>query len=63
MALSPAPTGYDLGWPSLREVIVRSSGFQTWLQSQAGGHLPQDDRELQQLVRLYLEQTLSTLAY
>jgi hypothetical protein len=63
MIPSPPAADFERAWQSLREVIVHSSGFQTWLHSQSPGELPHDDQELQQMVRLYLEQTLSTLAY
>ncbi|GAB4213788.1 MAG: hypothetical protein OHK0012_10570 [Synechococcales cyanobacterium] len=57
--MSPTVAEQDLSWDSLRHVIVQSSGFQSWVQ----GELPTDSRQLEDLVRLYLEQTLSTLAY
>jgi hypothetical protein len=50
----------QLVWKSLRQAIVESPGFQSWLEPRL---LPMADQELDDLVRAYLDQTLSTLAY
>lgn len=50
----------QLVWKSLRQAIVESPGFQSWLEPRS---LPLADQELDDLVRAYLDQTLSTLAY
>jgi hypothetical protein len=45
-------------WPSLRQAIAASSGYQTWL---SDGQL--DASPTEDLVLVYLRQTLATLAY
>ena len=48
-------------WQSLKHAIASSSGFKTWK-----GELPAGEVEatpLDHLVRLYLRETLATLAY
>ncbi len=47
-------------WHSLRGVIAASSGFKTWSDSRAVDTI---DRNLDELVRRYLRETLETLAY
>ncbi|GAB4523419.1 MAG: hypothetical protein Tsb0014_00920 [Pleurocapsa sp.] len=46
-------------WLSLRKAIAKSSGFQRWQQEQS----KITDYSLDTQVRLYLEETLETLAY
>jgi hypothetical protein len=46
-------------WLSLRKAIAKSSGFQRWQQEQS----KIVDLTLDTQVRLYLEETLETLAY
>lgn len=55
-----APQDAEL-WHSLKNAITVSSGFQRWRSEQlsALSDAPSDD----QLVRLYLRDTLETLAY
>mgnify|MGYP006312757263 CR=1 FL=1 len=48
-------------WASLREAIANSSGFQGWQQQQKAADLT--DLTLDKQVRLYLRETLETLAY
>lgn len=48
-------------WANLREAIANSSGFQGWKQQQKPASL--DDLSLDKQVRLYLRETLETLAY
>ncbi|MFN5855686.1 MAG: hypothetical protein ACK456_07270 [Pseudanabaenaceae cyanobacterium] len=50
----------DVTWHNLRQVIAASSGFETWSDSRAVGTV---DRNLDELVRRYLRETLETLAY
>ncbi len=50
----------DVTWQNLRQVIAASSGFETWSDSRAVGTV---DRNLDELVRRYLRETLETLAY
>jgi hypothetical protein len=45
-------------WPSLRQAIAASSGYQTWLADCQFDASPSED-----LVLVYLRQTLATLAY
>jgi hypothetical protein len=49
-------------WESLQQAIAASSGFQRWQQEQDIGqqHTP---ASLEGQIRLYLRQTLETLAY
>ncbi len=58
--MTPVTAHTESVWRPLRQAIIESSGFQTWLQHQP---LPDSDQELDRMVREYLEQTLSTLAY
>lgn len=65
MATSPSmtmPSGAEdvQIWASLRDAIATSSGFQRWQREQPHSltELPLDQR-----VRLYLRETLETLAY
>ncbi|MGB3296149.1 MAG: hypothetical protein WBB01_24450 [Phormidesmis sp.] len=46
-------------WQSLKNAITASSGFQRWCSEQSALTTASDD----QLVRLYLRDTLETLAY
>ncbi|MEN9869531.1 MAG: hypothetical protein RLZZ171_514 [Cyanobacteriota bacterium] len=46
-------------WFSLRQAIAKSSGFQSWQQERDIS----SEMELDQQVRLYLKETLETLAY
>ena len=48
-------------WASLKQAIVRSSGFQRWQGEQNLLNDQQQDIDVQ--VRRYLEETLETLAY
>ncbi|MEM9001998.1 MAG: hypothetical protein AAGE59_00590 [Cyanobacteria bacterium P01_F01_bin.86] len=48
-------------WASLRDAIASSSGFQGWKQQQEERSL--ETQPLDKLVRLYLRETLETLAY
>jgi hypothetical protein len=45
-------------WPSLKQAIAGSSGYQTWLANTSFDIAPTED-----LVLVYLRQTLATLAY
>lgn len=47
-------------WDSLKRAIANSSGFQSWRSEQS---LTTADCSVEQLVRLYLRETLETLAY
>ncbi|PZO20690.1 MAG: hypothetical protein DCF25_06205 [Leptolyngbya foveolarum] len=47
-------------WNSLKRAIANSSGFQSWRSEQS--FIP-EDKSVEQLVRLYLRETLETLAY
>ena len=47
-------------WSSLKQAIVKSSGFQRW-QSEQNLTVNQQNADIQ--VRRYLEETLETLAY
>jgi hypothetical protein len=59
-------TGDALGdremWESLQQAIAASSGFQRWQQEQIANQ-PLEPANLEEQVRLYLRQTLETLAY
>lgn len=46
-------------WANLRAAIANSSGFKGWKQQQSS----LDDLTLDKQVRLYLRETLETLAY
>jgi len=48
-------------WQSLKSAIAQSSGFQSWQAEQAASIAA--DASTEQLVRLYLRETLETLAY
>lgn len=48
-------------WANLRAAIANSSGFQGWKQQQKTAVLA--DLSLDKQVRLYLRETLETLAY
>ncbi|MEM6518588.1 MAG: hypothetical protein AAF892_15725 [Cyanobacteria bacterium P01_D01_bin.71] len=48
-------------WANLRAAIANSSGFQGWKQQQKAANLA--DLTLDMQVRLYLRETLETLAY
>lgn len=59
--VSPCQFSEGAAWNSLQQVIVTSSGFQRWLAERAlNSH---QSFSLEQLVRLYLRETLETLAY
>lgn len=47
-------------WSSLKQAIVKSSGFQRWQDEQ---HLKVNQQNADIQVRRYLEETLETLAY
>ena len=47
-------------WSSLKQAIVKSSGFQRWQDEQ---HLTVNQQNADIQVRRYLEETLETLAY
>ena len=47
-------------WDSLKQAIANSSGFQSWRSEQSS---TTDDASVEKLVRLYLRETLETLAY
>ncbi|MGF1478279.1 MAG: hypothetical protein ACFB4I_02135 [Cyanophyceae cyanobacterium] len=47
-------------WESLKQAIAQSSGFQRWQQNNAA-QIQQTSLDAQ--VRLYLQETLKTLAY
>ncbi|WP_017305654.1 hypothetical protein [Spirulina subsalsa] len=55
--------GQDHGvWENLKQAIAKSSGFRRWqVQQQFGDAIL--ERDLDQLVRRYLRETLDTLAY
>lgn len=59
-------TGGTLGnremWESLQQAIAASSGFQRWQQEQVTNQ-QLEPANLEEQVRLYLRQTLETLAY
>lgn len=46
-------------WNSLKQAIANSSGFQSWRSEQSVS----EDTSVEKLVRLYLRETLETLAY
>ena len=48
-------------WQSLKNAIAQSSGFQSWQAEQSSSIAA--DASVEQLVRLYLRETLETLAY
>lgn len=48
-------------WQSLKSAIAASSGFQSWQAEQVSSVAT--DASVEQLVRLYLRETLETLAY
>ncbi|MEM9151332.1 MAG: hypothetical protein AAGB19_12865 [Cyanobacteria bacterium P01_F01_bin.3] len=48
-------------WQSLKSAIAASSGFQSWQAEQVSSIAP--DASTEQLVRLYIRETLETLAY
>jgi hypothetical protein len=49
-------------WESLKQAIANSSGFHTWQQAQSSAsEVSQKDLDAQ--IRLYLRETLATLAY
>lgn len=48
-------------WDSLKRAIANSSGFQSWRSEQSS--MTRADLSVEQLVRLYLRETLETLAY
>lgn len=48
-------------WQSLKSAIASSSGFQSWRSEQSSSITDTSSNE--QLVRLYLRETLETLAY
>lgn len=48
-------------WESLKNAIAQSSGFQSWRSEQLSNITATSSDE--QLVRLYLRETLETLAY
>lgn len=58
---APTPTNDTSVWTSLKQAISASSGFQHW-DSQLSS-LERVDLSLDARVRLYLRQTLETLAY
>ena len=47
-------------WNSLKQAIANSSGFQSWRSEQSSAA---QDTPVEKLVRLYLRETLETLAY
>ena len=47
-------------WDSLKRAIANSSGFQSWRSEQSS---IAEGKSVEQLVRLYLRETLETLAY
>lgn len=49
-------------WESLKQAIAASSGFQRW-QAEQANHNPLNLVNLDSQVRLYLRETLETLAY
>lgn len=66
MANSFSPTSADATqdaelWKSLKNAIANSSGFQSWRSEQRSAIA--DTSSDEQLVRLYLRETLETLAY
>ena len=48
-------------WSSLKQAIVKSSGFQRWQDEQ--GSIVNQQQNIDTQVRRYLEETLETLAY
>lgn len=48
-------------WQSLKNAIASSSGFQSWCSEQPASITA--DASTEQMVRLYLRETLETLAY
>ena len=48
-------------WQSLKSAITASSGFQRWRSEQAASI--RESSSVDQLIRLYLRETLETLAY
>ncbi|MEL6555861.1 MAG: hypothetical protein AAFQ63_20740 [Cyanobacteria bacterium J06621_11] len=59
---SPAHAAQDAElWQSLKSAIAASSGFQSWQAEQPTAITTQNTTE--QMIRLYLCETLETLAY
>lgn len=48
-------------WQSLKSAIAASSGFQSWCSEQPVSVTK--DASVEQMIRLYLRETLETLAY
>lgn len=59
---SPAHAAQDAElWQSLKNAIVASSGFQSWQAEQP--NTIKNSTSVEQMIRLYLRETLETLAY
>lgn len=64
ISFSQGQSSEDATWHSLNQVIATSSGFQRWLAERALANTQlQQNSSLEQLVSLYLRETLETLAY
>lgn len=48
-------------WQSLKSAIANSSGFQSWKAEQSSSL--ESDTSVEEMIRLYLRETLETLAY
>ncbi|OLP17557.1 hypothetical protein BST81_14610 [Leptolyngbya sp. 'hensonii'] len=67
MSSSPSISNYSAEeelWDNLKKVITSSSGFQRWqLERSTDEQVQSTPSGLDYLVRLYLRETLETLAY
>lgn len=50
-------------WDHLKVAIAATSGFQRWQIERSSTDVPSEDRTLDRQVKLYLRETLETLAY
>jgi hypothetical protein len=57
--LTPPSTQNSATWGSLRKAITNTPGFQHW----CGSSRTANGEELDDLIQLYLRETLETLAY
>jgi hypothetical protein len=57
--LTPPTKSTAADWSSLRQVVAETPGFQHWCNS----HRHADGSQLDELIQLYLRETLETLAY
>lgn len=50
-------------WDSLKKAISQSSGFKNWLEHNSNAESFANEQHLDELVLVYLRETLDTLAY